>query len=123
MDEPPHYFPSKNDFPYFGHRNSCQITMKHDVLGDNFHFPVFNQSVPGTGVENPVQTYGRIPQDIQQQYSKLRNDHNENPVQLLRAKFREKKNRSNDEVVYGERINNHHNQLDENNNPIIIDEN
>jgi hypothetical protein len=39
LDEP-HYFPSKYDFPQFDRRSSCHITVGHDVLGDNYHYPV-----------------------------------------------------------------------------------
>lgn len=101
MDEP-HYFPMKNDFPLFDRRSSCHITMKHDVLGDNFHFPVANQAGMATGTEDPILSYGRIPQDVQQaKRQKLRNDRDENPSQLLRARFKEKKRSTDD--VYGEK--------------------
>ena len=90
MDEP-HYFPLKNDFPRFDQLKSCQITMKHNVLGDKFHFPVFNATSQPTGRENPQITYGLVP--LSSSYSRSCNnlDDQENPTKLLRKKFKDKK--------------------------------
>lgn len=74
LDEP-HYFPSKSDFPYFGRRSSCTITMGHEVLGNDFHFPVLNPKIMKQTNEQVVMT-------------KLTVDFADNPGQLLKQKFK-----------------------------------
>lgn len=81
LDEP-HYFPSKSDFPYFGRRGSCHITYGHEVLGDNYHFPIFDPK-------------GK--KEKQDKSSPIKCDLSENPSQLLKQKFKQKNWISEDE--------------------------
>jgi len=95
LDEP-HYFPSRSDFPYFGRRSSCHITYGHEVLGDNFHFPVFDPTVkskkkddPTCSSTNPIQNGTLESKKITKlPFTKI--DLSENPSQLLKKKFKQK---------------------------------
>lgn len=93
LDEP-HYFPSKSDFPYFGRRGSCHITLGH-VLGDDYHFPLFDPNKHRPPEEPDVQTNGMIPngncETKKLKRPLLKNDLIENPTKLLKEKFKKRK--------------------------------
>lgn len=90
FDEP-HYFPSKNDFPYFGRRSSCHITLGHVI--DEHHFPVFDPKMRKedmqVDVQNPTLLTCKV--DVKKvKRPSLKSDSDENPMQLLKERFRQK---------------------------------
>lgn len=100
-----HYFPTKNDFPYFSRRSSCQITQKHDVLGDRYNFPVFDPAQIKNSEELSCETEPKlIPEKDVLTIKRLllKNDVLDNPSQILRKKFKEKNWLSSEEMMKNE---------------------
>lgn len=102
LDEP-HYFPSKSDFPYFGRRSSCHITYGHEVLGDNYTFPLPEPKGKKLPTDRPLRS-SEWPYSNGQSDSKKHkaanatsNDLTENPSQLLKERFKQKNWTSEDE--------------------------
>lgn len=100
LDEP-HYFPLKSDFPYFGRRSSCHITYGH-VLGDDFHFPVFDPKQRANKDTDPPQPPQQLSNGIGEGKKLKRplisNDLIENPTKMLKEKFKQKKFPSEDDI-------------------------
>ncbi|KPM04337.1 unc-89-like protein 2 [Sarcoptes scabiei] len=86
-------------------RSSCQITQKHDVLGDRYNFPVFDPAQIKNSEELSCETEPKlIPEKDVLTIKRLllKNDVLDNPSQMLRKKFKEKNWLSSEEMMKNE---------------------